>query len=154
GLPTRRVETWHYTDLRRLLTSVPAFDATKDAKPAEPLIEGSSVLPVLNGVAARRIAEIEGVTVKRLEEMLQDRSFWPALELGGAADAAGAISVAFVADGFFLDIAAGTRLEHPIELQNIQDGGQVHVRFPVRVGDGVKATIVERQTGGGEALVS
>ena len=27
GLPTRRVEAWHYTDLRRLLTAVPAFDA-------------------------------------------------------------------------------------------------------------------------------
>ena len=24
GLPTRRIESWHYTDLRRLLTSVPA----------------------------------------------------------------------------------------------------------------------------------
>ena len=24
GLPTKRIESWHYTDLRRLLTSVPA----------------------------------------------------------------------------------------------------------------------------------
>ena len=36
----------------------------------------------------------------------------------------------------------------------MQDGGQTHVRFPVRVGDGAKATIVERQTGSGDALVS
>ena len=26
GLPTRRIEAWHYTDLRRLLTAVPAYD--------------------------------------------------------------------------------------------------------------------------------
>ena len=36
----------------------------------------------------------------------------------------------------------------------MQDGGQTHVRLPVRVGDGAKATIVERQTGSGAALVS
>ena len=26
GLPNRKVEAWHYTDLRRLLNSVPAYD--------------------------------------------------------------------------------------------------------------------------------
>ena len=26
GLPTRRVEAWHYTDLKALLRAVPAFD--------------------------------------------------------------------------------------------------------------------------------
>ena len=26
GLPTRRIESWHYTDLRRLLNAVPDFD--------------------------------------------------------------------------------------------------------------------------------
>jgi Fe-S cluster assembly protein SufD len=92
--------------------------------------------------------------VKRLEEMLQDGSFAPALELRGTDDAVGAINAAFVADGFFLDIEAGAVLEGPVELQNVQDGGQVHVRLPVRVGAGAKATIVERQTGSGAALVS
>ncbi|MDW6023874.1 Fe-S cluster assembly protein SufD [Mesorhizobium sp. BAC0120] len=154
GLPTRRVEAWHYTDLRRLLNAVPAFDASKVAKSVDPLIAGSSVLPVLNGVAAKRTVSIEGVGVKRLEEMLQDGSFAPALELRGTDDAVGAINAAFVADGFFLDIEAGAILESPIEVQNVQDGGQVHVRLPVRVGAGAKATIVERQTGGGAALVS
>ncbi len=154
GLPTRRVEAWHYTDLRRLLTSVPAFDATRNAKTVDPLLEGSSVLPVLDGVAARRFAPIGGVSVKRLGEMLQDGSFAPALELSGSDDAVGAINTAFVADGFFLDIEDGAAPEAPIELQNVQDGGQSHVRLPVRIGAGAKATIVERQTGSGAALVS
>jgi Fe-S cluster assembly protein SufD len=154
GLPTRRVEAWHYTDLRRLLTSVPAFDATTDARLTQPLIEGSTVLPVLNGVAARRTGSVEGVTVRRLEEMLADGTFGPALEMQGSDDAVGAINTAFVADGFFVDITAGAALEKPIELQNVQDGGQVHIRLPVRVGDGARVTIVERQTGSGAALVS
>jgi Fe-S cluster assembly protein SufD len=154
GLPTRRVEAWHYTDFRRLLTSVPAFDGSKVAKPVETLLAGASVLPILNGVSAKRSVAIDGVKVQRLEEKLQDGSFAPALELRGADDAVGAINAAFVADGFFLDIAADAAPEHAIELQNIHDGGQVHVRLPVRVGDGAKATIVERQTGAGAALVS
>jgi Fe-S cluster assembly protein SufD len=154
GLPTRRVEAWHYTDLRRLLSAVPAFDPTLHAKPLPALVEGSIVLPLLNGVAAKRTPVVDGFSVKRLEEMLQDGSFAAALDLSGADDAVGAINAAFVADGFFVDIATGAVLERPIELQNVQDGGQVHVRLPVRVGDGAKATIVERQTGKGDALVS
>jgi Fe-S cluster assembly protein SufD len=154
GLPTRRVEAWHYTDLRRLLSAVPAFDPTKHTKPAAALIEGSAVLPILNGVAATRTPSVEGVAVRRLEEMLQDGSFAGALDLRGADDAVGAINAAFVADGFFLDIEANAAPGHPIELQNVQDGGQVHIRLPVRVGDRAKATIVERQTGSGDALVS
>ena len=59
-----------------------------------------------------------------------------------------------MADGYFLDIADGTEFAVPVELQNVQAGGQTHVRLPVRVGAGVKATIVERQTGTGSALVS
>ena len=133
---------------------MPAYDAANNARPIEALIAGSTVLPVLNGVAASRTMSIEGVTVQRLEEKLQDGSFAPALELRGADDAIGALNAAFVADGFFLDIADGAAPQSPIELQNVQDGGQTHVRFPVRVGAGAKATIVERQTGSGDALVS
>ena len=154
GLPTRRVESWHYTDFRRLLTSVPAFDATKIAKPVEPLLAGSTILPILNGVSAKRTPSIKDVAVRRLEEKLQDGSFAPALDLRGADDAVGAINAAFVADGYFVDVEADTAPEHAIELQNIHDGGQVHVRIPVRVGERARVTIVERQTGAGAALVS
>ncbi|OQM76658.1 Fe-S cluster assembly protein SufD [Manganibacter manganicus] len=153
GLPTRRIETWHYTDLRRLLTAVPEFDATLAGKPAAPLIEGSPVLALLNGVAARPVA-IEGVDVERISEKLGDGTYAPALGPQGADDAIGALNSAFVADGWLLNIADGTVLDKPIELQNVQAGGQVHARLAAKVGAGVTATIVERQTGSGDALVS
>ena len=154
GLPTRRVESWHYTDLRRLLSAVPPHDETANAKEIAPLLDGSAVLPLLNGVASGKTPAIEGVTVQRLAEKLTDGSFAPALDPHGADDAVGAVNAAFVADGYFLDIAAGAELAAPVELQNVQAGGQTHVRLPVRVGDGAKATIVERQTGSGAAFVS
>ena len=84
GLPTRRVESWHYTDLRRLLNSIPAaFAPASAAKAVEPIVDGSMVLPVLNGVSGAAASKVGGVTVARLSDMLSDGSFAPALELYG-----------------------------------------------------------------------
>jgi Fe-S cluster assembly protein SufD len=152
GLPTKRIEAWHYTDLRRLLTIVPQHDAAATVKKVDVLLEGSAVLPVQNGVSSDKMPSVDGVAFQRLEEKLRDGSFAPALQLSGADDAIGALNAAFVADGYFVDIEAGAKIETPIELQNIQAGGQTHSRFPVRVGAGAKVTIVERQTGEGAGL--
>jgi Fe-S cluster assembly protein SufD len=152
GLPTKRIEAWHYTDLRRLLTAVPQYDDAASATKLDALIEGSAVLPVLNGVSSDKMPSVDGVTVQRLDEKLRDGSFAPALDVKGSDDAIGALNAAFVADGYFVDIAAGAEIEAPIELQNIQAGGQTHSRFPVRVGDGAKVTIIERQAGEGAGL--
>ena len=154
GLPTRRIESWHYTDLRRLLSAVPDFDPAASPKALAPIVEGSAVLAILNGVSSAKVPDIEGVTVQRLSEKLTDGSIAPGLDPYGSDDAIGALNAAFVADGYFVDIADGAELEKPIELQNLQAGGQTHVRLPVRVGAGAKAVIVERQAGDGAALVS
>ena len=154
GLPTRRVESWHYTDLRRLLNVVPDFDPAAMAKAIAPIVEGSAVLPVLNGKSDAKVPAIEGVAVQCLSEKLIDGSIAPGLDPYGSDDAIGALNTAFVADGYFVDIADGAELEKPIELQNVQAGGQTHVRLAVRVGAGAKAVIVERQAGDGAALVS
>ncbi len=154
GLPTRRIESWHYTDLRRLLTAVPAFDPAAAARPLAPVLEGSAVLAVLDGKAEGKAPEVEGVVFRPLAGMLADGSFAPALDCYGTDDAIGALNAAFVADGWFVDVAAGAVVEKPVELQNVQAGGQSHVRLPVRVGAGARATIVERQAGEGAGLVS
>ena len=154
GLPTRRVEAWHYTDLRRLLNAVPDFDPSALAKAVAPIIENSVVLPVLNGVSGAKVPAIEGVTIERLSEKLIDGSVAEGLSRYGADDAIGALNTAFVADGYFVDVAEGIALERPLELQNVQAGGQAHVRLLARFGKDARATVVERQTGDGAALVS
>lgn len=153
GLPTRRVESWHYTDLRRLLTQVPSFDADVSAKAAEALLSGSSVLAVLSGVA-HDAASVEGLTVERLADLLQAGDDRAMLTPAASDDAIGAMNAAFASDGYVLTIADGADIAGPVELQNIQAGGQVHARFAVRAGKGTKATIVERQSGDGSAFVS
>ena len=154
GLPTKRVEAWHYTDLRRLLTVVPDFDATLVARAVAPIVEGSAVLTLLNGVSASKLPEIDGVSIERVADKLTDGSYASALEPHDADDAIGALNAAFAADGYFVEIADDTQLDAPLEIQNAQAGGQVHVRVPVRVGDRARAVIVEHHTGTEAALVS
>lgn len=152
GLPTRRIEAWHYTDLRRLMNTVPAFDSTAHAQGVAPLIEGAQLLRVLNGVADA-IPSIENVRVERFHDILQTGT---GMTLAPAedADAVGAINTAFASDGFALTIDADAALDAPIEFQNVQAGGQVHARFSVDAGAGSQAVIVERQLGTGDALAS
>ncbi len=113
------------------------------------------MLPVLNGVSAKGKMSTDCVTVQRLDG-----------EAVGRQLRAGARSAwrrrCDRRDQYGLrrrrlsssTSPTGVELDQPIELQNVQAGGQTHVRFPVRVGNGAKATIVERQTGSGAALVS
>ncbi len=154
GLPTRRVEAFHYTDLRRLLATVPADKQDENAPKLSLLIAGSTVLALEDGHAASEPGMPAGVSVTPLAGMLADGRFAAALDAGAPDDPVGALNTAFVSDGWFVDIEAGTELAAPLELQNLHAGGQAHVCVAVRVAEGAKATIVERQTGADGALVT
>lgn len=149
GLPTRRVEAWHYTDLKALLRAVPAFDPAASAAKIAPLVEGSSVVSVANGVADTR-ASVDGVTLRAFADALADGTAAEGLVARDADDTIGRINGAFVRDGFVLDFPAGTELEAPIEIQTVQNAGQTHSRFPATFGAGVKATVIERHVASGE----
>ena len=153
GLPNRKVEAWHYTDLRRLLNSVPAFDPSAAPSAIAPLVDGSAALAVLNGVAGEA-PEIEGVSITPMRDALADGKAAKLLGALDRDDMVGLINGAFVSDGYLLEVADDAELAAPIELQNIHDGGQVHSRFAVSAGAGSKAVFIERQTGDREALVS
>ena len=155
GLPTRRVEAWHYTDLRSLLKSVPAFAPTSAAGQIEPLVQGSAVIAVVDGHLQQPAAPA-GVAVSAYRD---------ALASGAAADRMGArdeddviarINGAFVTDGCSLSVDADLKLDTPIELQLVHGGGQAHTRFPVTIGEGASGLFVERHAtaGDGDALVS
>lgn len=155
GLPTRRIEAWHYTDLRSLLRSVPASEPAGEARPVAALVEGSSVLTVENGIARGGDAPA-GVTVGSFRDRFSDDAVVTLIKDQGTDDAVGKINGAFASDGLALTVADGTVLDKPLEIQIVQNGGQAHTRFPVKVGSRVKATLIERHraTGEAEALAS
>ncbi len=154
GLPTRRVEAWHYTDLRNLLRQVPDH-ANGDVKALEPLIAGSAVFALENGKVVRK-AKAEGVSVRGIAAMLEDGTGAFLMSPRGDDDAVGRINGGFLRDGLEIAVADGAALAEPIELQVLHSGGQSHGRFVVSVGAGASARIVERQQGNGaaQALVS
>jgi Fe-S cluster assembly protein SufD len=153
GLPTRKVEVWHYTDLRRLIGTVPAFDLAARPEPLPVLVEGSSRHVVANGTADAGDPP-EGVAIERLSRLLAKGEFADELGAVDVDDTVGAINSALVSDGFSVTVAEGAEVETPIELQNLHAGGQAHSRFSIRVGANASVTFVERQAGTGASLIS
>lgn len=154
GLPTRRIEAWHYTDLRSLLKNVPQ-DEGEAVNPLAGLYGNASVLAINQGYADHPHAP-DGVSIAKLSDVLAGGSADEDLAVSRKDDAIGRINGAMVTDGYVIDIAAGTVLENPLEIQAIHSGGQIHVRNRIRFGEGAKAVIVERHAGpsGAAALVS
>ncbi|ASY68967.1 Iron-sulfur cluster assembly protein SufD [Sinorhizobium fredii CCBAU 83666] len=155
GLPTRRVESWHYTDLRTLLRAVPSADPSAFADRVDPIVPGSSVLSVRNGQADLKSLP-EGVTARSYTESLLDGSAVAGLAVLGSDDAIGRINGGLVGGGLEIALAEGAEFEAPLEIQIAQSHGQAHTRFPVSFGAGSKATVIERHlsTNGDASFVS
>ena len=143
GLPTRRIEAWHYTDLKTLLRALPETVPVPVLSAAAPIVAGSPVIASLQGVSVKGMTA-DGVTVSSFGDALLDGSAAAGLTELDKDDVIGRINGSFVRDGFVVDIPAGAEIEAPIEIQAIHGGGQVHNRFPVRFGAGAKATVIER----------
>jgi Fe-S cluster assembly protein SufD len=146
GLPTRRVESWHYTDLRNLLRDVSDFSGGGVANSVDPLVGGSLVLPVVQGQSAELTAP-EGMTLVPFMDLLVSGEAAAMLGERGTDDLIGKLNGAFVGDGYSFAISADTAMDKLVELQSVQSGGQAHNRFIASFGAGSKATIVERHLG-------
>ena len=146
GLPTRRVEAWHYTDLRRLLTRLPTNNAAGDVADLESLVMGSWRQVIKNG-SIDTIAAPEGVSISAMADALRADVSGVTIADHGVHDAIGLINSAFVTDGFVVKVDDGAEIAEPIEFQTLHDGGQLHVRNSVIVGEGATATFHDRQAG-------
>jgi Fe-S cluster assembly protein SufD len=143
GLPTRRIESWHYTDLKTLLRALPDRTPAATIDPIAPLVNRSVVLPVLQGEAGAA-PSVDGVSVSAFRDQLSDGSALAGLTALGTDDAIGRINGSFVRDGLALTVPANAEIAAPIELQALHGAGQIHTRFPVSFGASSKATIIER----------
>tara|TARA_R110002126_G_C10490973_1_gene504627 strand:+ start:17237 stop:18511 length:1275 start_codon:yes stop_codon:yes gene_type:complete len=155
GLPTRRVESWHYTDLRNLLKTVPSNGKVTDVEPLDSLIAGSNVMSVVDGHTGN-IADLPGVSATSYRNDLSDGSAADHMALRNSDDLIGRVNGAFVTDGIKLQVEDDVVLDNPLEIQVLHNGGQAHTRFPVAIGKGVKGLFVERHAfcSDDEALVS
>ncbi len=152
GLPNKRDESWHYTDLRAALRAVaPMSGETKTATSAIERKQASCRFVVLDGAFRPDLSDLSlapsGVAAQSLREALAHGEAEVLAALAGDVDdPAVALNAALMQDGVVLRIAPGTVLDTPLEIANVTSnaGAQsVYSRSLAMVGKGASATIIE-----------
>lgn len=143
GLPHRRIEEWHYTDLRTKMHD--AFALSPEATPKADVLKGAG------GLEAHRIAIVNG----RYVPELSTQSDLPGLTVKATdgvvttdlaeQDAMVSLTQALVQGGVEISIAEGQTVDLPIEIVRYTDGNQVasYASTRVEIGAGAKALIIE-----------
>ena len=150
GLPTRRVEAFHYTDLRALLKAGykvaerPSEELAKTVGAKFPrLVTGASVQHFRDGHFFDFGEDVpNGATVSA--ELPQAKA------LEGEADATALINTAFAQDGLTLSIAEGAQIDQTIGLAYAHTGTADTIaaqRFAIHAGAKSNSTIVYRAVG-------
>ncbi|AGF75875.1 Fe-S cluster assembly protein SufD [Bartonella vinsonii] len=142
-LPSRKIESWHYTNLRTLLKSVRNFSEVHDEQFVNASLSKSAVFSIKNGKTATQ-SKITNITVKRLTDALKENSV-KIDQVVSNEDFIGQLNTAFVTDGWLFHIPENTKLNVPIELQNIQTGGQSHIFSDIKIEKNSQAVFVEHQ---------
>lgn len=156
GLPTRRREAWHYTDLKRMLVRFlpvatrPSAGEAGEASAAYKRLVTAARLPFFNGHFFSELADElpAGVTARSFAEACannEDNSAWSLGETGD--DIIAAINTGFFADGVEVVVEQGAEPGRAIGLAHSSLGkadGFSAVRNVVRVEAGAKASFIER----------
>ena len=148
GLPTRRVEAWHYTDLRNLLRDYPkppraiqSEFSSESLVDLPPLVEGytlgfSNTFHVIGHLAGMP----EGLSGTVGEEAVTTTHGVPV-----EADTIGLINAGLAETGVVLAVQAGVKLPEPVILAHTcADETASNLRHSVRFGEGAQATFIER----------
>lgn len=163
GLPNRRIEAWHYTDLRNLMRQALPLAPVPTAPEIARLSAEATRLPsprlvLVDGVFAPELSSAmpAGVTVTSLAAALAKGE--PALiESLGAAwaeadDAIISLNAALMQDGLVIDIAPGAKLAAPLHIVYASLAPEPVARFSrslVRVGAGATFRLNELSLGRG-----
>ena len=149
GLPTRRVESWHYTDLRAALTSPLPIAHAPDAAAIE---AARAALAALARVAATRFVLLDGHYVAALSDApppgVSLAPAAPEAPAAGEIDAMAALNVALALGGCAIAIEPGAEAP-PIEVVHYvtPGAGAIYSRLEISLGAGARGSVVERFVG-------
>jgi Fe-S cluster assembly protein SufD len=145
GLPTRKLESYHYTDLKLLLRAVPELAGVEKATSEPALrIPGAHRIPMTNGVA-----DIDGNEPRGVRSAII-----PGSALSERDDLLVRLNVALAAKSLKLEIE-GT-LAEILHIDRRTEGDAAHVNDSVHlfVADGARATVIETFSGTDEVHLS
>lgn len=154
GLPNRRIESWHYTDLKAALSKPAPLAKASHASPALPRVHDSLRLVTLDGVFRPDLSDLarlpEGVVAQSLREALEEGAAEVMTALAsadlGVDDAIVSLNAALMQDGVVLRFAPGAKIERAIEIATFAsaDAAQSsYTRSLVILGAGAHATVIE-----------
>ncbi len=144
GLPTRRVEAWHYTDLRPLAQA--GFDAplsAVDAAVALPAARAEQRVVFVDGRHRADLSSFAAASIGHWLPELQGRIAAPAEPMA-------ALNSMFFEDGLFLTIAEGQdagTLELLHVVQAADRPAAVHPRHIIRLEKGARLALLETSIG-------
>lgn len=167
GLPHRRIEEWKYTDLRALVGEVLPLAASPDAaalsRAADAVkahaITDARKLVLVDGVFAPDFSDVaaltSGVSVKTLGEVLENKANPAASDLlqATSSDAMISLNAAMATDGVVISVVDGAQPTAPIQIIHVTTGSSASTftRSHLRIGNGVRATIIESFVAAGAA---
>jgi Fe-S cluster assembly protein SufD len=165
GLPHRRVEAWHYTDLRALMRDALPIAAAPSAAAIEALGKEfaaaggpSQRLVLVDGVFAPQLSDAlpAGVTVRSLAAVLTEGRADLIAQLAGqnlgAQDPIVSLNAALMQDGVVIEVAPGASIAEPINLIYASASPTPAARFSrslVVVGAGASVRLAESSHGEG-----
>ncbi|HEU4664602.1 MAG TPA: Fe-S cluster assembly protein SufD, partial [Dokdonella sp.] len=156
GLPGPRDEAWKYTSLRALEQRryVDGDCAARRRSIDAAFLPGpfAARLVFVNGTHREDLSEVGTVAGLRVER-LGDRpdELAALLRSGSAADAFGQLNAALALDGVRVRVAAGTRVDAPVQIVHVGAPAEEPVAWSLRVrvelDDGARLRVVEHHVG-------
>ncbi|MCJ9430111.1 Fe-S cluster assembly protein SufD [Kordiimonas marina] len=155
GFPTAKTEDWRYSDIRALRKQVYGLAAPAETLPVlpEPLGAVSARFVFVNGHYDEDQSDLgdlwQTVQIRPLANHFMANAE-RANELVRGDDAISYLNTALLRDGLVLSVPAGVVIDAPIEVLHMMTGAEgaaTHIRHVVELGEGAKATVVERFLG-------
>ena len=150
GLPHRRIEAWHYTDLRGLMRgAAPLAPApSEQAKRPWSLVKGDAVFAFVDGWLVHASKLPKGVTVISLADDAARVAASLNRGVDLSSDIVTSLNTAFMIGGLLIEVAAGVTVKEPLSLAFETTGASAsHARIVVSVADGASLTLIETHRG-------
>ncbi len=145
GLPSKRVESWHYTDLRNLLREAPPVAGETSALGALEFDDLPHRLVIANGrLVDGKVSA--GVEMLPLAVALKAGRAALGVAMGEAIDSVVDLNTALCREGLFLKVTGDATL-HLAFAEYVEDRRSVMPRIIVEVAPGVSFTLIESHTG-------
>jgi Fe-S cluster assembly protein SufD len=156
GLPHRRIEAWHYTNLRSLMRNAAPLAAEPTAEVANKrpwsLVEHDDVFSFVDGWLVKSPKLPKGVTAHSLAEVMTTAPDRLSGHLNKAADLSDdvvtSLNTAFMTGGLLIEVAASAVIKEPLSFAFETTGETASfARIIVSVGDGASLTLIETHRG-------